>query len=70
MVNTDSEIQVLKNGKRSRPNSPVGLAAPNGQGSESSEPEHEDEREGKQRERERLRDAATFRTSYTYLTYK
>ena len=43
MVNSDNEVQVIKNGgKRSRPNSPITLTAPNGQGSESSE----DEREG------------------------
>jgi len=44
MVNSDNEVQVIKNGgKRSRPNSPITLTAPNGQGSESSE----DEREGR-----------------------
>ena len=45
MVNSDNEIQVLKNGGKSQPNSPITLAAPGGgktQGSESSE----DEREG------------------------
>ena len=44
MVNSDNEIQVLKNGGKSQPNSPITLAAPSGkvQGSESSE----DEREG------------------------
>jgi len=46
MVNSDNEIQVLKNGGKSQPNSPITLAAPGAggktQGSESSE----DEREG------------------------
>jgi len=44
MVNSDNEIQVLKNGGKSQPNSPITLTAPSGkvQGSESSE----DEREG------------------------
>ena len=48
MVNSDNEIQVLKNGGKSQPNSPITLNAPGGgatgrvQGSESSE----DEREG------------------------
>lgn len=44
MVNSDNEIQVLKNGGKSQPNSPITLTAPGGktQGSESSE----DEREG------------------------
>jgi len=44
MVNSDSEIQVLKNGSKPQPNSPITLTAPSGkvQGSESSE----DEREG------------------------
>ena len=44
MVNSDNEVQVLKNGRKpsvSRPSSPAGHGA-NGQGSESSE----DEREG------------------------
>ena len=46
MVNSDNEVQVLKNGRKpsfSRPVSPTGLNAANGQGSESSE----DEREGR-----------------------
>ena len=45
MVNSDSEIQVLKNGGKSQPNSPITLTAPGSgkvPGSESSE----DEREG------------------------
>jgi len=47
MVNSDNEIQVLKNGGKSQPNSPITLNAPGGgatrvPGSESSE----DEREG------------------------
>ena len=46
MVNSDNEIQVLKNGGKAQPNSPITLAAPGAggktQGSESSE----DEREG------------------------
>jgi hypothetical protein len=46
MVNSDNEVQVLKNGGRkpsvSRPVSPASGNAANGQGSESSE----DEREG------------------------
>ena len=45
MVNSDNEIQVLKNGGKPQPNSPITLTAPSSgkvQGSESSE----DEREG------------------------
>ena len=50
MVNSDNEIQVLKNGGKSQPNSPITLTAPGGktQGSESSE----DEREGKDEDKD------------------
>jgi len=46
MVNSDNEVQVVKNGKRSRPASPVTLPVANGQVSASAE-SSEDEREGR-----------------------
>ena len=45
MVNSDSEIHVLKNGGKSQPNSPITLTAP-GSGKVAGSESSEDEREG------------------------